>query len=215
MRTSIQMRLSESVSNAEATHAVECRVGAWAFRNRSWLPIVPALPLLLAPPLPLIWPHTAAGAALVAAGQLLRFWAVRHIGVISRTRSVRLGKLITSGPYSMIRNPLYVGNALLWTGFVLLSQVLWMLPIAWAIFALQYGAMAQWEEAILAECFPAYPAYAAEVGRWVPRWNRGSYRRRQTATETHGWSRVLFCERGTLIAEVVMVLLLVGKHELL
>src|SRR2546425_1350061 len=98
MRTSIQMRLSESVSNAEATHAVECRVGAWAFRNRSWLPIVPALPLLLAPPLPLIWPHTAAGAALVAAGQLLRVLAGRHIGGISRPRGVRPGKTIRRGP---------------------------------------------------------------------------------------------------------------------
>jgi protein-S-isoprenylcysteine O-methyltransferase Ste14 len=156
----------------------------------------------------------ATGAVFVAAGQILRFWAVRHIGVISRTRSIRLGKLITSGPYAVIRNPLYAGNALLWTGFVVCSQVLWMLPVAWAIFALQYGAMAQWEEVILAERYPAYSAYAAQVGRWVPRWNSGSFQRPKTAIETHRWSRVLFSERGTLIAEVVMVLLLVGKHGL-
>lgn len=206
------MRLSEAVSNAEASRAVERHLGAWAFRHRSWLPIVPALPLLLAPPLSLAWPDATIGAVLVAAGQILRFWAVRHIGVISRTRSIRLGKLITSGPYAMIRNPLYVGNALLWTGFVICSQVLWMLPVAWAIFALQYGAMAQWEELILAERFPTYSAYAARVGRWVPRWNGSAYARPQGATETHRWSRVLFSERGTLIAEVVMALLLAGKH---
>ena len=207
------MRLSEG-AKAEPGNPVERHVGAWAFRNRSWLPIVPALPLLLAPPLSLTWLDMATGAMLVAAGQVLRFWAVRHIGVLSRTRSIRLGKLITSGPYAVIRNPLYVGNALLWTGFVVWSQVLWMLPVAWAIFALQYGAMAQWEELILAEHYPAYPAYAAQVGRWVPRWNRSWHRRPQTAAETHRWSRVLFSERGTLIAEVTMVLLLVGKHEL-
>jgi protein-S-isoprenylcysteine O-methyltransferase Ste14 len=208
------MRLSEKVSTVEAAHAVERHLGAWAFRHRTWLPIVPALPLLLAPPLSLTWPDKATGVLLVAAGQILRFWAVRHIGVISRTRTMRLGKLITSGPYSFVRNPLYVGNALLWTGFVVWSQVLWMLPIAWAIFALQYGAMAQWEELILSERYPAYRVYAAQVGRWVPRWNRTWYRRPHTPVETYRWSRVLFSERGTLIAEIAMALLLVGKHEL-
>ena len=208
------MRLSDKVSTIEVAHDVERHAGAWAFRHRSWLPIVPAIPLLLAPPLSLAWPDRATGVLLVAAGQLLRFWAVTHIGVISRTRTMRLGKLITSGPYSLIRNPLYVGNALLWTGFVVLSQVLWMLPVAWAIFALQYGAMARWEERILAERYPAYRAYAAQVGRWVPRWNSNWHRRTQTAAETHDWSGVLFSERGTLIAEITMVLLLVGKHKL-
>src|SRR5262245_18077554 len=125
MSTVIRMGLSDASSTADASDAIEPHAGAWTFRHRSWLPIVPALPLLLAPPLSHAWPDTTTCAVLVAAGQILRFWSLRHIGVISRTRSFRLGRLITSGPYAVIRNPLYVGNALLWTGFVVCSQVIW------------------------------------------------------------------------------------------
>ncbi len=53
----------------------------------------------------------------VGAGELLRLWAVRHIGVISRTRSDRLGPLISTGPFGWVRNPLYIGNLALWSGF--------------------------------------------------------------------------------------------------
>ena len=45
------------------------------------------------------------GAAVVASGEWLRLWAVRHIGVISRTRSDRLGPLVASGPFARVRNP--------------------------------------------------------------------------------------------------------------
>src|SRR5215207_5970124 len=73
------------------------RLGAWAFRQRSWLPVPLGLAVVVfrtgettAP-----WP-IATGVALVAVGELLRFWAVRHIGTISRTRtSTRQGPLIT------------------------------------------------------------------------------------------------------------------------
>jgi len=60
------------------------RVGGWLFRRRTSLPLPLALTLLLVPA-----GATAgglglftAGAAIVGAGELLRLWAVRHIGVI-------------------------------------------------------------------------------------------------------------------------------------
>ncbi|MDP6934739.1 MAG: methyltransferase [Myxococcota bacterium] len=54
------------------------------------------------------------GVALLAAGELLRITAVRHIGARSRTRQSQVGPLVTTGPYAYSRNPLYVGNLLLW-----------------------------------------------------------------------------------------------------
>jgi protein-S-isoprenylcysteine O-methyltransferase Ste14 len=202
------------------------RLGGWAFRQRSWLPVPLALVLVF-----VRWRESdsawvvAAGAALVIAGLAVRLWGVRHIGTISRTRATRQGPLITSGPYAFVRNPLYVGNALLWTGFVLLARLLWMLPVAGVVFAVQYGSIAAWEEARLRGHYGAdYDAYARVVPRWVPSLRtlsgaRGSegLRRPGEAREPrdpHPWSDVLFSERGTLLAAGVMTVLLIVKQIL-
>src|SRR5688500_9988822 len=87
------------------------RTGSWLFKQRTWLPFPIALALALLPSQPFASPFlTASGAASVAWGELLRLWAVRHIGGISRTRSDRLGPLVASGPFARLRNPLYLGN---------------------------------------------------------------------------------------------------------
>ncbi len=114
------------------------RVGAWAFRQRSWLPVPLALILVLVRvgEYEAEWPMVF-GIILVGCGLALRLWAVRHIGDISRTRANRSGALQVDGPYALVRNPLYVANWLLWTGFTLDSELDWMLVVAWGIFALQ------------------------------------------------------------------------------
>jgi protein-S-isoprenylcysteine O-methyltransferase Ste14 len=173
--------------------------------------VLPALPLMVAPPSRGATVAFIAGLLLVAAGQALRFWAVRHIGVISRTRAARLGPLITSGPYAAVRNPIYVGNWLLWTGFVVAARVFWMLPVAWAAFALQYGAIAQWEEEFLAAQGPTHAAYVSAVGRWLPR-PRTLPSSLSAPVGRHGWRDVLFSERGTLLAEALMLVLLALKE---
>jgi protein-S-isoprenylcysteine O-methyltransferase Ste14 len=204
------MTTGEAVWGSRQVRRTGPAVGAWAFRQRSWLPVLPALPLLFAPPSRPTLSALVAGLLFAAAGQALRFWAVRHIGVISRTRATRIGPLITSGPYAAIRNPLYVGNWLLWTGFVIGARVFWMLPIAWAAFALQYGAIAQWEEEFLAAQGPTHAAYVSSVGRWLPRPRAAAAI--AGPTRRHGWRDVLFSERGTLLAEAAMLALLAVKE---
>lgn len=185
--------------------------GAWLFRYRSSLPVPLALVLVLvrAGEVHGIWPAVL-GPALVAVGEGLRVWAIRHIGTISRTRTTRYGPLITTGPYAVVRNPLYVGNWFLWTGFVVWSRLLWMLPIAWIVFALQYRAIARWEAAFIRGIYTsAYDEYARDVRAWVPRWpKRGA----TPAGPRHPWRAVAFSERGTLIAIAVMVALLIAKR---
>ena len=151
------------------------------------------------------------GPGLVLMGQGLRLWSVRHIGTVSRTRSSRIGPLITDGPYAALRNPLYVGNWLLWTGFTVWSALLWMLPIVWGAFVLQYGAITRWEEDRLRLHFgSSYETYAHHVPRWRPQW--GALTRALSTSASHPWRDVLFSERGTLLAVGVMSLLLVTKH---
>jgi len=179
------------------------RLGGWLFKRRTWLPLPLALALLLIPstaqPTLLL---ELCGAGLVACGELLRLWGVRHIGVISRTRSERLGPLVDSGPFGYVRNPLYLGNIALWAGFALNAGLVWLAPILALVLALEYHAIVRWEEGLLESRIGVpYREYAAQVPRWLPRLSPGP------ATRTHdqapgffSWRDTLFSERGTLLA---------------
>ena len=119
---------------------------------------------------------------------------------------------MTAGPFALVRNPLYVGNFLIWIGFVLSSGLLWMLPVAWAIFALQYSAIVRFEEAALIRHFgPSYEEDAREVPRWSLNLTRLS--RAFESRAPNGWRDVCFSERGTLIAATVMTLLLLARYR--
>jgi protein-S-isoprenylcysteine O-methyltransferase Ste14 len=191
----------------------EAPAGAWLFRYRSSLPVPLALILLLVRKGQVGAPWVLiVGPLLVLLGEALRLWAVRHIGTISRTRTTRYGPLISGGPYGIVRNPLYVGNWFLWTGFAVWSGLLWMLPVAWVVFAVQYSAIARWEGSFLRSIYQeAYDDYARVVRAWIPRWPpRGD----GTAAPQHPWRDVFFSERGTLLAAAAMSILLIVKHVL-
>jgi protein-S-isoprenylcysteine O-methyltransferase Ste14 len=141
-----------------------------------------------------------AGVAITIVGELVRMWGVYHIGAISRTRSERLGPLVASGPFALVRNPLYVGNILLWVGFAIAARLLWLAPIVFVLLALEYHAIVRWEETLLeSRLGQAYRDYAARVPRWIPSFNRGD-RGLRRATDGFSWRATLFSERGTLIA---------------
>ena len=79
------------------------RAGGWLFRHRTALPLPIAVALLAIPSNQTQGSRWAipAGVILTSAGELLRLWGVWHIGVVSRTRSNRLGPLIESGPFAL------------------------------------------------------------------------------------------------------------------
>jgi protein-S-isoprenylcysteine O-methyltransferase Ste14 len=148
----------------------------------------------------------AAGVTLVVLGEALRLWGVHHIGVISRTRSDRLGPLITTGPFAVVRNPLYIGNIALWTGFAISARLLWLAPVIGGILALKYHAIVRWEEQLLEmRLGDRYRAYRREVPRWIPRPVR------LPESPSGSWRDTLFSERGTLIAIAAGYLLLWSK----
>jgi len=151
------------------------RLGGWLFRHRTALPLPVAAALLLlrtgqAPPSPGL---LAAGISVTMAGELLRLWAVHYIGVISRTRSDRLGPLVASGPFAIVRNPLYVGNIALWVGFALTARLIWLAPVILVMLGAEYHAIVRWEERLLeSRLGEAYRVYAARVPRWWPTFSR-------------------------------------------
>jgi protein-S-isoprenylcysteine O-methyltransferase Ste14 len=182
------------------------RLGGWLFKRRTWLPLPLALALLLIPstaqPTFLL---ELAGGGLVAAGELLRLWGVRHIGAISRTRSDRLGPLVDGGPFAYVRNPLYLGNIALWVGFAVSAGLVWLAPVLALLLAFEYHAIVRWEEGLLESRIGApYLDYTARVPRWLPAF--GASPRGDAGPAPAGiftWRETLFSERGTLIAIAV------------
>jgi protein-S-isoprenylcysteine O-methyltransferase Ste14 len=172
-----------------AVRPVDIALGGWLFARRGWLPVPLLVALVLAPPR-----HWVPGLLVLAVGEGVRLAAVGHIGVPSRTRGSDVGPLVRSGPYGWVRNPLYVGNQLIFAG---LGIVAW--PAALVVvplLAAYYGVIVRWEESNLADRLGApYRAYLADVPRWLPR--------RPGAGGVAGtWSvrKALRSERSTLLA---------------
>ena len=192
---------------SDQTSPDSTKIGAWLFRHRTAIPVPFALALLLlrVGEAPFSWTLVAAGVVLTMAGEWLRLAAVMHIGVISRTRSERLGPLVTTGPFGFVRNPLYIGNALIWVGFALTSRLVWAAPLVGVLLIAEYHEIVRWEERLLESRFgDAYRDYAASVPRWIPR--AAQLRTRvepnpdPRAISHFPWRETLFSERGTLIA---------------
>ncbi len=203
---------SHAAAEPAARRTLLERLGAWAFSQRSWTPVPLALILVL-----VRWQWVrepwllVLGFLIVLSGLGIRYWAVSYIGTISRTRAARFGPLMSSGPFALVRNPLYVGNFLIWIGFVVSSGLIWMLPVAWGLFALQYSAIVRFEETALVRHFGvSYETYLREVPRWTLDLSRFGVA--LSTRGPHGWREVCFSERGTLIAAGVMTALLVAKY---
>lgn len=109
----------------------------------------------------LIWPL---GVSLFLSGLLLRVWAQQHL-------HYRLFKkyLTTTGPYSFVRNPIYVGNLLICLGLVISSELLWFAPIAFFYCFGIYSFVVRYEEGHLLEKYGEdYRKYLLEIPRWWP-----------------------------------------------
>jgi protein-S-isoprenylcysteine O-methyltransferase Ste14 len=84
----------------------------------------------------------------------------------------RRGTLATSGPYSYVRHPQYVGFILVLAGFLIQWPTLLTLTM-FPVLVVMYVRLAKQEEAESRAAFgPAYDAYAARVPAFLPRWAR-------------------------------------------
>ncbi|MEO5566902.1 MAG: isoprenylcysteine carboxylmethyltransferase family protein [Gemmatimonadaceae bacterium] len=156
-----------TTSAAEQTQAA--RIGGVLFRNRSWLPVPFLLVALLVPAHPTVR-HWIVAAVLIAIGEWVRLAGVAAAGTVTRRRSREVQRLVNYGIFGWMRNPLYVGNFLIWMGFVIASGVLWFLPIAILIFAIEYTLIVRYEEGVLESIFGAeYLEYKKRTPRWFPR----------------------------------------------
>lgn len=191
--------MPERISAAE--QSMPARVGGVLFRHRGWLPL-----LFLG--IPLVVPGSTSpfrwevGLVLIAIGEMIRLAGVAAAGPVTRRRSRTVQRLVTYGIFSWSRNPLYNGNFLIWMGFVTISGVLWFLPVAVLLFALEYELIVRYEEGVLESIFGReYLDYKNETPRWIPRPPGGG----RSAGEHH-WGQALRSEISTFLQYAVLLL---------
>ena len=111
------------------------------------------------------------GLALMAAGLVFRWWAVRVLAQwFTVDVAIRPGQLVVrSGPYARLRHPSYTNALATFYGFGLAlgnwpSLAMIAIPVT-----LTFLWRIRIEERVLAQAFPnAYPAYARETWRLLP-----------------------------------------------
>jgi protein-S-isoprenylcysteine O-methyltransferase Ste14 len=185
------------------------------FELRSYTPI-PFLIIMLVFAVPTAT-SLSVGFLLVILGELLRLWGVSIAGSETRTTGPVGGtNLITEGPFGYVRNPLYVGNMVMYVGVGIMSNALmpWLPVVALCFFFAQYALIVSREEEYLRTAFAdEYVRYTENVPRFFPRLT--PYRGEHSFHRAPDLSRGLRSEGRTLQAlgliSVALVVIFVAR----
>ncbi len=119
------------------------------------------------------------GLGVAVAGEALRTWAS---GYISK------GKVLaTQGPYSYVRNPLYLGSFIMGLGICLMGRSIIFMLAFLLIFSIVYSRLILKEEEKVGRIFgEEFLAYRARVPRFIPR-----YPTKMKVKDSFDWLQVL------------------------
>lgn len=182
------------------------RVGNFFFRFRNLaFPLIVVALCASAPPPPdslsRPWANNIkdAGAILLAlAGLILRATVIGYAYIRrgGRNKRVDADGLVTEGMFALCRNPLYVGNILIYAGVLLLHGAPPVILAGLVVFGFIYQCIVLAEEDFLLRKFgDEYRIYCAEVPCWMPR--LGKFRT-ATAGMTFNFRRVILKDYSTL-----------------
>lgn len=147
------------------------------------------------------------GAWLLAfLGLLLRATVIGYAYIQrgGRDKKVYAKDLVTEGMFSLCRNPLYVGNLLIYTAVFLMHGHPLVIVVGVGLFCFMYQCIVYAEEAFLAAKFgEGYVAYCAEVPRWIPLFWRFS---EATEDMTFNVKRVIAKDYSTASATLITLL---------
>lgn len=161
--------------------------GNWLFRWRSYLPLL-GIPILLIALKNSDWIEKVFGdsastlwgiisVSVSFLGCCIRFVTAGYVsgGTSGRNTKTQVAdSLNTTGIYSIVRNPLYLGNFIIILGLVLFIQVWWFALITWLGFWIYYERIIFAEEEFLRKKFgdvfldwaKKTPAFFPKLGNW-------------------------------------------------
>jgi protein-S-isoprenylcysteine O-methyltransferase Ste14 len=188
------------------------RIGKFLFRFRSFTP----LPLILLTfiffkpfsPSPL-W--TVTGLIAAFAGEGIRIHSVGYAGsgTSGRENFLKAESLNTSGLYSLVRNPLYWGNGLIFAGLLTVyAQPSAMILFIVFLFLQYHFIILAEEEFLLQRHGQAYADYCGRVNRWLPRF--GDY---APPARRFDGQKVFFKENDSCFNLLLAVLLISAWKE--
>lgn len=144
--------------------------------------------------------------AVAFAGVAVRCAAVGFApdGTSSRdTHRLRAPSLNSTGMYSIVRHPLYLGSALIWLGAAMSLRVWWLVVIVGLVYWLYIERVMLVEEQFLRQTFrAAFDDWVDRTPAFVPRWSQWT-----SPSGPFLWKRVLGEHNGLLGIAVVMPLL--------
>ncbi|WP_104666335.1 methyltransferase family protein [Ensifer adhaerens] len=189
-------------------------IGNFLFRFRNQLfPAAIVVLFLLMPPAALVLDNPvltlakdAAAILIILAGLALRATVVgyKYIQRGGLKKKVYAKDLVTEGMFGVCRNPLYVGNMLLYTGIFLLHGNPLLIVAGVSLFAFMYQCIVYAEEAFLLRTFgEAYRAYCRDVPRWMLRLSNFS---QSTEGMTFNIRRVVGKDYSTVSAAMIAIL---------
>ncbi len=175
-------------------------IAAKFFKYRSYTPI-PFLLLMLFYEDANVW-SLIAGFLIALCGESIRYWGVSWAGSETRTTGAVGGTfLIISGPFGHVRNPLYVGNILMYFGLGIMSFALfpYLQIVALLFFFVQYHFIVNEEEGYLRKTYgQQYQDYVKSVPRFIPRLTK--YKKQSVVQPPLDWKAGLKSEKRTLQA---------------
>lgn len=211
--------MTNSIPTPASAWVLHC--GAFLFKYRNAVfPFVFAILVLAAPASPWMPARADAildivGIGLAAAGQALRV-AVIGLAYIKRgglNKKVHANELVTGGIFAMCRNPLYVGNAMILCGLLLVCNAPLAYALAGGFFVFAYWCIIRTEETFLLNKFGAdYAEYCRQVHRWLPDPRRLS---EVTRGVTFSWRRVVMKDYSTFASWMIAVLALKAYEQAL
>lgn len=156
-------------------------------KRQGLLPPPPSLISWLVPPVVLltevgqisaVWmPVRVVGVALSLYAVIMLPWSSRVLGRSYAPGAAVLQdhSVVTSGPFQLVRHPIYSAVAALWLGAGL-GALNWILLLVWPLVVVVVTKSARAEESMLLDKFgDAYEQYAGDKGRLVPKlWGKAS-----------------------------------------
>ncbi len=147
-------------------------------------------------------------------GLAVRIITVGHTPAKTSGRNVTeqvADTLNTTGMYSIVRNPLYLGNFLMWLGIGMLTMNLWFIVAFVLFYWIYYERIIYAEEQFLTRKFGGeYEVWAAETPCFIPRFT--GYRK---ASVPFSWKKVIKKEKNGLLALLLIFTLFEIGGELL